>query len=80
VKGLIISIKAMDLIDRFADNKKMRLLLLLVLAVLASSQTCHYSCANCTTADYYTCSICNSNRGNNNLPIYGMCYCSDNTD
>lgn len=67
----------------FYDNKKMsisRLLILLTMTVIISSQSCHYSCANCTSSDYFKCSICQSNRGIDDLPIYGMCYCSDNTD
>jgi len=60
--------------------KTHRLLILLVITAVVNTQICHYSCANCTSSDYYACSVCQSNRGINDMPIYGMCYCSDNTD
>ncbi len=42
--------------------------------------TCHYSCTNCLTEDYYTCSVCKPNRGNNGVAIGGMCYCDNSSD
>ena len=57
----------------------MRWLLTLWLIVLVSP--CHYSCStSCTSSIYYECTACDANRGNNGRPIYGMCYCSENTD
>jgi hypothetical protein len=60
----------------------MKLLIFLLLATVGFGQTCHYSCAtsSCTTVDYYTCTACGINRGNNGVPIYGMCYCSSGAD
>jgi hypothetical protein len=57
---------------------------LIILMVIASvyGQVCHYSCltGSCTTVDYYTCTACKPNRGDNGKPIYGMCYCSSDAD
>lgn len=59
----------------------MRLLILLLsIIVLIETQICHYSCSTCLTSDYYQCTVCQPNRGNNLKPINGMCYCSNDAD
>lgn len=55
-------------------------LLLIVIFSAVYAQTCHYSCQTCNTVDYYQCTVCKSNRGNSGVPIYGMCYCSTDSD
>jgi hypothetical protein len=61
-------------------TKIMKLIIILLLVGLAVGQTCHYSCLTCTSQDYFTCTSCGVNRGNNGSPIYGMCYCSADAD
>ena len=57
------------------------LLLLTIAALLATAAAqCHYSCATCLTPDYYTCTSCQPNRGNNGVPLSGMCYCDNSSD
>ena len=55
-------------------------ILILLTFTLVLGQTCHYSCSNCTGESYYQCTSCNANRGNGGSPIYGMCYCDNNSD
>jgi len=58
------------------------IIVLCLLLGAALSLSCHYSCLpnQCTSVDYYACTACGPNRGNGGVPIYGMCYCSENAD
>lgn len=60
----------------------MKLIIILLLLGLSAGQTCHYSCltSSCSSEDYFACTACGVNRGNNGAPIYGMCYCSADAD
>lgn len=54
--------------------------LILILGCSQVALTCHYSCATCSSDHYYECTLCSPGRGNNLLPIDGMCYCSNSYD
>lgn len=60
----------------------MKMIFLMALVALISSAIaqCHYSCSTCLTSDYYTCTACQPNRGDNGIPVSGMCYCDNSSD
>lgn len=60
--------------------KSITLLLLLLLLCPLAHALCHYTCFTCTQDNYYSCSLCNSNRGEAGYPVAGMCYCDNNSD
>lgn len=60
--------------------KTLKFLIIAVIISISYTQTCHYSCQTCNTVDYYQCTVCKPNRGNSGVPIYGMCYCSTDSD
>ena len=41
---------------------------------------CFYGCDACSINNYYSCTICKSDRGYNGVPVSGMCYCSNKGD
>ena len=51
-----------------------------LILIPTSCQTCHYSCATCSSPNYYECLTCMPNRGNGGAPVYGMCYCDNSSD